>query len=119
MDESILFSVKKLLGIYAENTDFDTDIILHINAVLAILQQLGVGPEGGFAITGYNEQWSDLLGSDSTYLNQVQSYVYMKVRLLFDPPVSSAVSNSLDRMTQEFEWRINVAAENHDAEEAS
>ena len=117
MPSSILLSGRKVCGIAAENTDFDADIILHTNAVLATLQQLGVGPENGYCITGESETWTDYLGADSMDLNQVPSYVAAKVRLIFDPPVSSAVHDSLSRLCTEFEWRINVAAENKWQEE--
>ncbi len=113
MNDSILLSIKKLLGLADENTDFDTDVILHINSVFAILQQLGIGPEDGFYIEGEDIVWSDFLGDDSYHLNMVKTYIGAKVRLLFDPPVSSAVMQSLEHVCSEFEWRANVAAENH------
>ena len=119
MDESILMSVKKLLGPGAENTDFDTDILMHINSVLSILQQLGVGPANGFYVSDTNATWSDFLGKDANHLAMVRSYVEAKVRILFDPPVSSAVMESLNRICSEFEWRANVAAENKKLEEAT
>ena len=108
--ESILTSIKKLLGIAEEYTNFDQDIIIHINSVLAILAQLGVGPEEGFRITGAMEKWNDFI-SDGVALDDVKSYVYIKVKLLFDPPLSSAVMESTNRLVSELEWRINVAAE--------
>ena len=117
MPNSILLSVKKVCGIAAENTDFDPDIIMHINAVLATLNQLGVGPENGFYISDATATWSEFMGADAAHLNQVPSYVAAKVRLIFDPPVSSAVHDSLSRLCAEFEWRINVAAENRQLEE--
>lgn len=119
MDESILMSVKKLLGPDSENSDFDTDILLHINSVLAVLQQLGIGPEEGFYVDDANTTWRDYLGDDTNHLSMVRSYMVAKVRILFDPPVSSAVMDSLNRICSEFEWRANVAAENKDLEEAA
>ena len=116
MENSILTSVKKLLGLYAENTDFDTDIIMHINSVLAILHQLGVGPDNGFYIEDDNATWTQFLGEDQAFINMVKSYVAAKVRILFDPPVSSAVMDSLNRICSEFEWRANVAVENKERE---
>lgn len=109
--ESILQSIKKLLGIKEDYTEFDIDIITHINSVFAILNQLGVGPPKGFYIDGADETWRDYLGDDSTNLNNVKSYVYMKVRLLFDPPQNSAHMEAMKQMSAEYEWRLNIAAE--------
>lgn len=113
--ESILTSIKKLLGPEEEVTNFDTDLIIHINSVLMILTQLGVGPSGGFSISGSSETWSDFLGEDLSKLESVKSYIYLKVRLLFDPPTSSAVIESYKSLISEFEWRLNVAAESSEA----
>lgn len=107
MEESILTSIKKLLGIAESNTDFDTDIVMHINSVFMILRQLGVGPETGFNITGNSETWFNYLGEEKNKLALVRSYIYLKVRLLFDPPVGS-VLESINRSISEFEWRLNV-----------
>lgn len=106
-DESILDSIKKLLGISAECTSFDTDIILHINSVLAALTQIGAVPDSGFLVTDNTAKWSELLGNDPR-LNLVKSYIYIKVRLLFDPPASSSVLDTLGRTAAELEWRINI-----------
>lgn len=111
-EDSILVSVKKILGIDTYCIDFDTDIILHINSVLAILQQLGVGPSDGFYVDGAEQTWSEYLGENHAFISMVKSYVAAKVRLLFDPPVSTAVMDSLNRMCSEFEWRANIAVEN-------
>ena len=108
--DSILTSIKKLLGITEDCTDFDADLIMHINSVLMILTQIGVGPAEGFAIKDKEDYWEDFL-SDTTKFESVKSYVYMKVRLMFDPPSSSAVMESMNRMISELEWRLNVAAE--------
>lgn len=112
--ESILTSIKKLLGPEEEITNFDTDIIIHINSALMVLTQLGVGPSEGYFITGPSETWNDFLGKDLSKLEAVKSYIYLKVRLLFDPPASSAVIESTNKMIQEFEWRLNVGAETLD-----
>ena len=110
--DSILTSIKKLLGIAEDYTQFDTDIIIHINSVLMILTQLGVGPENGFAIEDETTSWSDFIPDSTTAkIEAVKSYVYLKVRLLFDPPQSSAVIESINRLISELEWRINVTAE--------
>ena len=105
--ESILTSVKKLLGIAEEYEQFDTDIIMHINSVFMILRQLGVGPSEGFSINDKNSKWTDFLDDDIT-LESVKSYVYLKVRLLFDPPTSGVVMEATNRMINELEWRINA-----------
>ena len=107
--ESILTSIKKLLGITEEYTHFDTDLIIHINSALGVLTQLGVGPEEGFIITGQYEKWNEFL-SDTSKLELVKTYTYLKVKQMFDPPVSSAVAESVKRQIEEFEWRISVAA---------
>ena len=108
--ESILTSIKKMLGIAEEYTHFDTDIVMHINSVLSILTQLGVGPSEGFSIKDEDDYWSDFLPEDYN-LELVKSYVYLKVGLIFDPPQSSAVMEAKNRMISELEWRINVTVD--------
>lgn len=108
--ESILTSVKKLLGIDESYTHFDPDLIMHINSVFSVLTQIGVGPANGFSITGKNETWSDFIGKDSNRFSLVKSYMHLKVKLLFDPPLSSAAIESINRQIGEFEWRLSVAA---------
>lgn len=110
MDESILTSIKKLLGIPENYEHFDQDIIIHINSVFMILNQLGVGPTEEFTITDKTAVWSDFI-SDNKKFESVKTYVYMKVRLLFDPPLSSAVMDCINKVISEMEWRLNVAAE--------
>lgn len=108
--DSILTSIKKLLGLTEECTEFDADIIMHINSVFLTLQQIGVGPEEGFAISDSSQTWNDFI-PEGLILNSIKSYMSLKVRLLFDPPASSVVVESMNRMVDQFEWRINVAAE--------
>lgn len=108
--ESILVSVKKLLGIDEDYPHFDSDLIIHINSVFSILTQIGVGPPNGFSITGKSETWSDFT-NDPNRFALVKSYVHLKVKLLFDPPLSSAAIESINRQISEFEWRLSVAAE--------
>lgn len=108
--ESILASVKKVLGIDEIHTAFDEDIILHINSVFAILQQMGVGPENGFSISDDSAIWTDYI-QDVNQLNFVKSYIYLKVRLLFDPPVSSGAVESMNKLISELEWRLFVATD--------
>ena len=108
--ESILTSIKKLLGIEEEYTQFDNDIIMHINSVFLNLTQLGVGPAEGFLIEDDTATWEDFIG-DSNQLQAVTSYMYLKVKLLFDPPLSSSVIESMNRMIAELEWRLKVAVD--------
>lgn len=108
--ESILTSIKKLLGIAEEYECFDSDIVMHINSVLMILTQLGVGPPEGFSIEDETTTWTDFV-SDLTKVEAVKSYVYLKVKLLFDPPLTSSVIDSMTRTINELEWRLNVASE--------
>lgn len=113
--ESILTSIKKLLGIAEEYEHFDNDIIMHINSVFMILTQLGVGPSKGFVITDSSASWDDFLPEGGEKLQAVKTYMYMKVRLMFDPPTSSAVMESMNRMINEFEWRLNAAVDPGDS----
>lgn len=108
--DSILTSIKKLLGIAEDYTQFDDDIIMHINTVFLNLTQLGVGPEEGFSIEDDVASWEDFI-EDNLQLQAVKSYMYLKVKLLFDPPLSSSVVESMNRMISELEWRLNVAVE--------
>lgn len=108
--ESILTSIKKNLGIEAEYEHFDPDIITHINSALMDLTQLGVGPSKGFIIEDDTSTWTDFLG-DATNFEAVKSYVYLRVKLLFDPPSSSAHIEAIKRDIDKWEWRLNVAAE--------
>lgn len=108
--ESILTSVKKMLGIAEEYEHFDADLIMHINSVFMILNQLGVGPGEGFSISGDGEVWTDFV-QGKVRLDLVKSYLYLKVRLLFDPPLGSAVIEAMNRQISEFEWRLNVAVD--------
>lgn len=108
--ESILTSIKKLLGISEEYEHFDGDIIMHINTVFMILTQMGVGPSSGFSINGNTETWRDFLG-DITDMEAVKTYIYLKVRLIFDPPASSSTVESINRTITELEWRLNWRVE--------
>jgi hypothetical protein len=108
--DSILTSVKKMLGITEDYEHFDADLIMHINSVFMILTQLGVGPSEGFSIEDKSDTWDDFISTGSN-LEAVKSYVYLKVKLLFDPPLSSAVMESMNRMISELEWRLNVSVD--------
>ena len=114
---SILTSTKKRLGMTEEYECFDEDIIAGINTVLATLNQIGVGPPEGFAIEDKNTEWSEFVSDNNVLLNLVKTYVYLKVRLVFDPPQSSAVMSSIDSQIKEIEWRIYTEAEHWNREE--
>ena len=111
--ESILTSIKKLLGIEEEYEHFDPDIIMHINSVFMVLNQLGVGPSEGFFIEDDTSVWTDFIGEGAN-IEAVKSYIYLKVKLLFDPPLSSAAIESIKRMIDEYEWRLSAAAESNE-----
>lgn len=105
---SILEDVKKMIGPSASYNAFDQELIIHINSVFSILKQMGVGPQDDtFKITGGQEEWYDFF-EEGENLEMVKTYVYLKVRLIFDPPQSSAVTEAFNRQISELEWRLNV-----------
>lgn len=108
LEESILTTIKKLLGLDESYEAFDTDIIVAINTALMALIQMGVGPKNGFRIEDDEATWSDFLGSDSNDLEAAKSYVFIKARLMFDPPSSSVVVEAYNKAAAECEWRLNV-----------
>lgn len=103
--ESILTSIKKLLGLTEDYEAFDTDIIIHINTYLGVLNQLGVGKEG-FTIEGYDDTWDDFLEDHTAVLNEAKTYVYLRVRQVFDPPTSSVLGQAFDKQIDELGWRM-------------
>ena len=129
--ESILDSVKTFLGIEVDivedpsgefidegDTNFDQELIMHINSAFTILGQLGAGPEGGYRITSREDEWEDFFLTD-TLVDLVKSYVYLKVRLMFDPPQNSFLVNSIQDQIKEFEWRLQVIFEPYTLTEES
>lgn len=110
MTDSILTSTKKNLGIAASYTAFDADVILHINSVFSTLNQLGIGPVEGFAITDANDMWSDFLEGDLR-LNSIKTYMYLRVRMLFDPPTTGYHVGAIQKQIEELEWRLNIVRE--------
>lgn len=110
INNSILITIKKLLGIEENYTEFDTDIIIHINSCFTTLNQLGVGPKEGFFISDKTSRWTDFI-QDIIKFESVKTYIYIKVRLIFDPPTNSFVLDSLTRQASELEWRLNVQSE--------
>lgn len=110
MDDSILDSIKRILGMPPDYDAFDTDLVIHINSVFGILAQLGVGPENGFSISDNTTLWRSYL-LNSKNLEMVKSYIALKVRLIFDPPTVGAVMDALKEQIREFEWRLNAQAD--------
>jgi len=105
---AILTDTKKALGLADDYTAFDPELVMHINSVIATLNQLGVGPVEGYAIVNNTDTWDELIG-DEKRLNNVQSYLYLRVKMLFDPPSVGYVLTALEKMIEEAEWRIMVA----------
>jgi hypothetical protein len=108
---SVLDSVKKVLGFDSEFTDFDVDIIMHVNTFFGDLLQVGAGPSTGFVIEDNTALWTDFTDDNSTYLSNVQSYIYIKVRLVFDTPATSFAIDALSQQATETLWRINTMIE--------
>lgn len=108
--QSILNSTKKALQLDPDYDAFDPDLVMHINGVFSTLSQLGVGPDAGFMITGDQETWDTFLGTNAQ-LNQAKTYVYLRVRLLFDPPQNAFLVNAMEKQIEQLEWRLNVQAE--------
>lgn len=110
MENSILASVKKNLGLADDYTAFDEDVIMHINSTFSTLNQLGIGPEIGFAIESRDQVWGDFL-EDDIRLSSVKTYIYLRVRLLFDPPATSFHIKAMEDQIRELEWRLNTYRE--------
>jgi hypothetical protein len=112
LDPSILTSTKKILGLDASYTAFDPDVTTHINSAFSTLTQLGVGPAEGFMIEDETAVWDDfLVMTDDLQYNSIKTYVYLRVRMLFDPPATSFVIAALNEQIKELEWRLNVHRE--------
>ena len=106
-DSSILKDIKKQLGLAEDYTEFDKEIIIHINSVFVILRQLGVGPSEGFKITGNSETWENF-SENMLLIEDVKTYIYQKVRMIFDPPNGSVLASSIEKDIAEFEWRLSI-----------
>ena len=106
MSDSIFVTIKKMLGI----EPFDTDVKIHINAALMSLTQMGIGPKEGFTISDYHEKWSDFI-TNEVKLGAVKDYVYLRVKMLFDPPTNSYLMDAMKQQAEEMLWRLNVQAE--------
>lgn len=111
LSSSIFDTIAKMIGEDPASSDFITDIIVDINTSIAILTQLGVGPRGGFFITGRTETWTDFIGEDNNLLEMAKTYIYSKARIMFDPPQSSSALEAMKQVCSELEWRINVSVD--------
>ena len=109
-DESILIETKQVLGLAEDDESFDQDVRMHINSAFGTLNQLGLGPEGGFEVVDETQTWADFLATDLTY-SPVKTYVHLRVRLVFDPPPNSWGINAMEDQIKELEWRLNIARE--------
>lgn len=115
METSILTSTKKILGLAGDYTEFDLDVITHINSAFSTLTQLGVGPAEGFSIEDETSDWSDFVDTDDDpQFNQIKSYVYLRVRMLFDPPTTSFMLDAMNKQIEKMEWSLNVHREETD-----
>ena len=112
-NDSILASVKKMLGLDEDYTPFDMEIMMDINGAIMKLGQLGVGPKTGYTVTDYTQTWVDFLGDDKL-LSAVPQYIYMQVKMVFDPPTNSHVMTSMQQQVEELGWRLNVQAESQE-----
>jgi len=108
--QSILTSIKKILGISESDESFDIDILMHVNSVFSTLNQVGIGPDDGYMIEDSTDTWDAFLGTDKR-LSAVKTYIYLRVRLLFDPPATSFATDSMKTQITELEWRLNVQRE--------
>ncbi len=110
LNDSILISIKKMLGPTYDEESFDTDITIHINSCFTTLRQLGIGPISGYRIASKDNKWSEFI-KDEEMLDSVKTYIYLKTKLVFDPPINSALLTSFEKQASELEWRLNVSIE--------
>lgn len=113
MSDSILETIKKMLGLPKEIEDFDLDLIMFINSALAKLHQIGIGPDWGFEIDGYDQTWSDLAGGDPTF-NDVKMFVFLETKIIFDPPQVASLNSAYERQLKEVTWRLNAKREDRE-----
>lgn len=110
LENSILTDIKKMLGPSYDEDSFDTDITIHINSCFTTLRQLGVGPENGYRIKDDKNVWSEFV-KDDEMLDSVKTYIYLKVKMVFDPPLNATLIESFEKQITELEWRLNVSVE--------
>ena len=111
LNDSILLCIRKMIGPGGDHDFFDTDYVIHINSVIAILRQMGIGPKRGYSITGSSDTWADYLGDNAELLDPVKTYIYLKVKKIFDPPASGTMASAMDNLISELEWRLNVTVD--------
>lgn len=109
--DSILNTIKKLLGIDVDDTSFDDDIIILINSSMLSLSQMGIGPPNGFIVTSSVDKWTDYISDNIINLEGVKTYLYLKVKLTFDPPTNSTVIEAMKKTIEELEWRMMLSVE--------
>jgi hypothetical protein len=107
---SILTSTKKVLGLEDAYTVFDEDVMMHINSAFSTLNQLGIGPEDGYQITSKTPTWDAFFGTNLRY-NGIKTYVFLRVKLLFDPPTTGYLVDATERQIKELEWRLLTVRE--------
>ena len=107
VSESILNSIKKLLNISKDEHAFDTDIIIHINSVISALLQIGIGPSEGFRVSDETDTWQDYI-ADEQKIDYIKTYIYLKVKMIFDPPLNSSLMQSFNETIRELEWRLHI-----------
>ena len=113
MEDSILNSIKKSLGITPEYTQFDPEIIMHINSVFMFLQQIGVGPTNTYSIESDSETWTDFFSSANVKdVSAAKSLMFLKVKMLFDPPTIGSVNESYNKLIDELTWRCSIEGDN-------
>lgn len=114
--DSILNTIKKLLGVDVDDDSFDADITIHINTGIFALSQMGIGPKNVFVVNSIEQKWSDYIDSSATNLEGVKSYLYLKTKLIFDPPTNSTVIDAINKSLNELEWRMMEAIETNNLE---
>lgn len=113
--DSILLSIKNMIGINSEDKDFDLTLVNNINSALFTLTQIGVGPQEGFSISGPDEVWNDFIGE--TNLGNIKLYIYLKLRLSFDPPTNAFVVEAIKEQIKETEYRLHIQMDKEGAYE--
>lgn len=113
-EDSILLSIKKMLGINNQDSDFDLDLAVNINSIFSTLYQIGVGQKGHYTIKSSEDKWIEVFKDCEDLIDFIKLYTYMKTRMVFDPPTSSTLSDSLNKQIAEIEWRIQIQAESSD-----
>lgn len=114
--DSILNTIKKMLGIDPSDDSYDTDIIININSVIPILSQMGIGPSNGFIVDSATQLWKQYIGDSLINLEGVKTYIYLKTKLVFDPPTNSIAVDSINNVLKELEWRMMLAVETNNLE---